>query len=48
LADPDSDVEFKKYYDYVKKMIADSNAVTQEAGISTALIFIQNAPKPAQ
>lgn len=42
--DPDADSEYKKYQDFLKKMVADSNLVAQEAGMAAVLAWVANAP----
>ncbi|KAJ3032355.1 Microtubule-associated protein, microtubule dynamics during spindle orientation, partial [Rhizophlyctis rosea] len=42
--DPDADAEYRKYQEFLKKMIADSNLVAQEAGMAAVLAWVTNAP----
>ncbi|KAJ3300457.1 Microtubule-associated protein, microtubule dynamics during spindle orientation [Borealophlyctis nickersoniae] len=42
--DPDAEAEFRKYQDYLKKMVSDANLVAQEAGMGAVLAWVKNAP----
>ena len=37
------DPEYRKWIGYLKKMVTDSNAAAQDAGIAALLSFLQNA-----
>ncbi|KAJ1982689.1 hypothetical protein H4R34_001626 [Dimargaris verticillata] len=47
--DPDAHAaKFEEYADIVPKMVAESNMAAQEAGIATALQYLENAPNAAR
>ncbi|KAJ1668417.1 hypothetical protein EV178_000448 [Coemansia sp. RSA 1646] len=47
--DPETEAaQFNKYENYLTKMILDTNMAAQEAGISTAIVFINYAPNPTR
>ncbi|KAJ2873191.1 hypothetical protein GGH93_003409 [Coemansia aciculifera] len=40
--------QFNLYENYLSKMILDTNMAAQEAGLATAIAFVQNAPNPTR
>ncbi|KAI9347159.1 hypothetical protein DFJ73DRAFT_836828 [Zopfochytrium polystomum] len=46
--DPDADAEYRKHQDSLKKMLADANAIAQEAGVTAVLAYVENAPSAAK
>ncbi|KAJ3104241.1 Microtubule-associated protein, microtubule dynamics during spindle orientation [Phlyctochytrium planicorne] len=42
--DPDADAEYRKYQEYLKKMVTDSNVAAQETGLNAMLAYVENAP----
>ncbi|KAI9009704.1 armadillo-type protein [Gaertneriomyces semiglobifer] len=42
--DPDDDNAFRKWTEYLKKMVNDANLVAQESGLGALLAYVQNAP----
>ncbi|KAJ2788327.1 hypothetical protein GGI18_003019, partial [Coemansia linderi] len=40
--------QFNIYENYLSKMILDTNMAAQEAGLATAIAFVQNAPNPTR
>ncbi|TPX69294.1 hypothetical protein SpCBS45565_g02541 [Spizellomyces sp. 'palustris'] len=42
--DPDADNEYRKWQEYLKKMVSDSNLVAQESGLTAILAYVTNAP----
>ncbi|KAJ2321849.1 hypothetical protein GGI00_006005, partial [Coemansia sp. RSA 2681] len=40
--------QFNIYEAYLSKMILDTNMAAQEAGLATAIAFVQNAPQPTR
>ncbi|KAJ3412335.1 Microtubule-associated protein, microtubule dynamics during spindle orientation [Chytridiales sp. JEL 0842] len=44
----DADNEYKKWQDYLKKMVTDANLVAQEAGVGAVLAYAENAPSGAK
>ncbi|KAJ1651991.1 hypothetical protein GGF38_005462, partial [Coemansia sp. RSA 25] len=40
--------QFNIYEAYLSKMILDTNMAAQEAGLATAMAFVQNAPQPTR
>ncbi|KAJ3021312.1 Microtubule-associated protein, microtubule dynamics during spindle orientation [Thoreauomyces humboldtii] len=46
--DPEADAEYRKWQDYLKKMVGEANIVAQEAGLSAVLAYIANAPSASR
>ncbi|KAI7835029.1 hypothetical protein BX661DRAFT_202747 [Kickxella alabastrina] len=47
--DPDKQAgQFNMYENYLAKMVLDTNMAAQEAGITTVIAFVENAPNPTR
>lgn len=41
--DPDADAEYKKWQEYLKKMVNEANAVAHESALGAILAYVTNA-----
>ncbi|TPX57138.1 hypothetical protein PhCBS80983_g04029 [Powellomyces hirtus] len=46
--DPDDDNAYRKWQDYLKKMVSEANAVAQESGLAAVLAWVANAPSASK
>ncbi|KAI8812683.1 armadillo-type protein [Cladochytrium replicatum] len=46
--DPTAEAEYKKWLEYIKKMLTDSHLAAQESGVAAVVDYIANAPHAAK